>query len=114
MTLLLYIISLYILIVISWALYVCSMQFKYFRDDLYPVAKFHAYILVIIMIILDVILNIIISPIFLEPPRYDKKEWLLSPRLKRWNRERSGYRSKIAGWICEHFLNQFDRSGDHC
>lgn len=59
------------------------MQFKYFKDDLYIVAKVHAYMIGAVMITLDVILNIIVSPIFLELPRYDKKEFLLSPRLKR-------------------------------
>lgn len=107
-------IIIYIIAVLTWTLYICSMQFKYHKEDLYPIAKFHAYIIVIAMLILDVLLNILVSPLFLEPPRYDKREWLLSPRLKRWNRERSGYRSRMAGWICEHFLNQFDRSGDHC
>lgn len=97
----------------TWVLYIASMQFLHFRDELYPVAKFHAYLVGGVMFAFDFLLNIIMSFVFFELPRYDKKEFLLSPRLKRWNKTKT-WRGKIAGWLCEHFLNQFDRSGDHC
>lgn len=103
----------YAAFVITWVLYVASMQFLHFRDDLYPVAKAHAYLVGGVMIALDFLINIFMSVPLLEPPRYDKGEFLLSPRLKRWNKTDS-WRGRFAAWICEHFLNQFDRSGDHC
>lgn len=107
------ILGIYFTFLVTWTLYVASMQFLYFKDRLYPFAKFNAYIVWLVMVILDIIINIIMSVPLLEPPRWDKKEFLLSPRLKRWNKT-NNWRGKIACWFCEHYLNQFDRDGDHC
>lgn len=109
------ILTIWILVVVTWALYICSMQLKHHKQDLHPIAKFHAYILAGFTIALDFVLNIIASVPLLELPRWDLEEFLLSPRLKRI-RENQGdtWRGSVASWICEHMLNQFDRSGDHC
>ena len=110
---LLAILALYILLVVTWALYICSMQLRHHRHELHPVAKAHAYALAGLMLALDLVMNIVMSVPLLEPPRWDRGEWLLSPRLKRLNGHGS-WRGRIAAWLCEHMLNQFDRSGDHC
>jgi len=108
------VLTIYGVLVLTWGMYVASMQFRYFKDKLHPVAKVHAYLIGGAMIALDFVINIFMSVPLLEPPRWDRGEFLLSPRLKRHNREDSGWRSRVASWLCEHLLNQFDRSGDHC
>jgi len=101
--------------VMTWALYICSMQLKYHKQNLYPVARFHAYILAAATIVLDAIINIFASIPLLELPRWDLGEFLLSPRLRRMRDDESDtWRGLVASWLCEHMLNQFDRSGDHC
>lgn len=103
------------LVALTWALFICSMQLKYNRHRLHPIAKFHAYILAGITILLDAVINIIASIPLLEPPRWDLGEFLLSPRLRRMRDDHgSTWRGLVASWLCEHMLNQFDRSGDHC
>ena len=110
-----FILIVYGIFVGTWALYVASMQFRHFKDKLHPVAKAHAYLIGGVMVALDFVVNILISIPLLELPRWDQEEFLLSPRLKRWNRKESNeWRTKVAAWICEHLLNQFDHSGDHC
>ena len=104
----------YGILVLTWGLYVASMQFRHFKDKLHPVAKAHAYLIGAVMIALDFVINIVMSVPLLELPRWDKGEFLLSPRLKRWNKHNDSWRTDIAAWLCEHLLNQFDRSGDHC
>ena len=109
-----FILIVYGIFVGTWALYVASMQFRHFKDKLHPVAKAHAYLIGGVMIVLDFVVNILMSIPLLELPRWDQGEFLLSPRLKRWNSKNDGWRTAVATWLCEHLLNQFDRSGDHC
>lgn len=112
---LLSILILWVLVVVTWVLYICAMQLKYHRKELYPVVRFHAYILAGVTILLDVVVNVIVSIPLLESPRWDLGEFLLSPRLQRLRNEQGEtWRGAMAAWLCEHMLNQFDRSGDHC
>ena len=105
---LLAILALYVLFIVTWALYICSMQLRHHRHELHPVAKAHAYILAGLMLALDFLVNIVMSVPLLEPPRWDRGELLLSPRLKRLH-ERDSWRGRVARWLCEHLLNQFDK-----
>lgn len=105
---------LWLLSMATWIFYIAGMHLFYLKDQLHPVAKFHAYIVGGILILLDVILNIVVSIPLLEIPQWHKGEFLLSPRLERWKKNDYGCRSKIAFWLCEHLLNQFDLYGDHC
>lgn len=98
----------YALAVLSWLFYLAIMHLKRVRDDLHPVAKAHAYLLLSAGLVLDVVLNAVVgSVLFLEPPR----ELLLTSRLKRLKRG-DGWRAKLADWVCEHLLEQFDEG--HC
>lgn len=99
----------YLLCVVTWFFYVAIMHLKLVRDDLHPVAYWHAMAFLVIGLILDVVLNWLVgSALFLERPR----EFLLTARLQR-HKKGTGWRRAVAAWLCEHLLNQFDRGG-HC
>lgn len=111
MTALLYIVSGYIIIVLTWIYYLAAMKLIRHRDQLHPVAKAHGYLFVIAPgLIYDAFLNLFIATlIFVDLP----KEVLLTARLKRYKRGSDGWRKTFALWICEHLLDQFDEGG-HC
>ena len=52
------------------------------------------------------------SLMFLELPRYDKREWLLTARLSRWN-DTSGWRGRLSKELCRQMLDPF-QDGGHC
>lgn len=59
----------------------------------------------------DVIVNLTVaSVVFLEPPR----EWLVTDRLQRHIFGSAGWRFELADWICNHLLDVFDPTGNHC
>ena len=60
----------------------------------------------------DVLANITVASIvFVEWPR----EWLVTDRLQRHIRTpQSAWRTRLASIICDHLLDVFDPSGDHC
>jgi hypothetical protein len=61
--------------------------------------------------LMDVFANLTIaSLVFLEPPR----EWLVTSRLQRYIAHGTGWRFWLAKYICDHLLDVFDPSGDHC
>jgi hypothetical protein len=61
-------------------------------------------------LVIDFIMNVtVFAVLFLELPR----EWLVTDRLQRHMR-RSGWRFKLAKFICEGLLNFADPSGNHC
>lgn len=58
---------------------------------------------------LDVALNAIVaSAAFAELPH----EWTLSARVKRHAHKGSGWRQRLAKWVCRNFLRPID--ADHC
>ena len=60
---------------------------------------------------MDVAANWIIAPlVFLDWPR----EVLVTARLIRYKRTDTGWRNRLATFICEHLLDVFDPTGDHC
>ena len=62
-------------------------------------------------VLLDILVNIfVMTLLFVEPPR----EWLVTARLQRHVRTGSGYRKKLAWFICHYLLDTFDPSGKHC
>jgi hypothetical protein len=66
---------------------------------------------VVIGFLMDVFANLTIaSLVFLEPPR----EWLVTSRLQRYIAHGTGWRFWLAKYICDHLLDVFDPSGDHC
>lgn len=60
----------------------------------------------------DIVANIFVaSVVFLELPR----EWLVTDRLKRHIDTGLGtWRGYLAAWVCDHLLDVFDPSGEHC
>jgi hypothetical protein len=52
----------------------------------------------------------IASLVFLELPR----EWLVTDRLQRHMHKSIGWRFWLAKYICDHLLDVFDPSGNHC
>lgn len=72
--------------------------------------------IVLVGLAVDVALNLVLASIvLLEPPRLagPVPEWLLTTRLKRLVRT-TGWRARVARWICAHLLDAFDPSGCHC
>lgn len=63
---------------------------------------------------MDVVLQLLATVVFLDLPRYDDKEWLLTSRLNRYMDGHDHWRKRVADWICTHMLDPFDPSGDHC
>jgi hypothetical protein len=67
-------------------------------------------------LVVDVALNLVLASIvLLEWPRLTgpAPEWLLTTRLKRLVRT-TGWRARVARWVCTHLLDAFDPSGCHC
>ncbi len=101
----------YAFVLFTWLFYLAIMHLKVVRHDLYWFATVNAYVLLVVGLVMDVILNVVVgSALFAERPR----EWLLTARLKRhkYYGSRNSWRYKLAMWICEHFLEQFDEG--HC
>ena len=113
MSLLLIIPAFWALVVLCWVLYLAIMNLAEHRHALHPVAKFHAYCVILpIGYVVDAVLNLLVCAIFLRRPR----DWLLTGTLQRIRfMEPAGlWREAVACWVCEHLLNQFDPKGRHC
>ena len=68
-----------------------------------------AYSLLFVGLIMDVLLNwIVLTALFLEPPR----EVLSTMRVKRLKNTTTGWRQRLAAWLCANFLTPFDNH--HC
>lgn len=60
---------------------------------------------------LDAAVNLALATlVFADRPR----EWLLTARLQRYKAGPAGWRRRVADWLCEHLLDPFDPTGDHC
>jgi len=99
---------------ILWAAYVMVMGIYRAHLDkrLTPATKVLALPWVVIGYALDVVVNLTFaSLIFLEPPL----ELLVTKRLQRHvDATAGGWRHKLAWWICDHLLDPFDPTGNHC
>lgn len=97
-----------------WALYVMVMGL--YRAHLNKKLSRVTYVLgapwLIIGLVVDFVANIILATIiFLDLPR----EFLVTARLQRYsNSSEDDWRKHFSVWICEHLLDVFDPSGDHC
>lgn len=107
-----YLITLFVLFYTTWLFYLAVMNLKRARDNVgltLPV-RILGYPILFIGLLLDFLLNMTLCTIlFLELP----KETLVTGRLKRHIKS-TGWRSKLAGWLCSNFLDTFDPSGCHC
>lgn len=102
----------YLLLVVTWVLYVAVMHMKVKRETMGRVALFHSYVALFIFgYPLDLIANAIVSLLaFQRLP----KDWLLTGTLKYWVASDDKRRAKWASYICRDLLNPFDPSGKHC
>jgi hypothetical protein len=104
------IVGLYAFLVVCWTLYLAIMNIAAHRDQMGPVAKAHAYILLIFGYLCDFVLNMIVCLVFLRLPQ----DFLLTGTLKRTIINDNGWRCAVASWICTTLLNAFDSKGRHC
>lgn len=96
-----------------WAAYVLVMGIYRAHLDkrLTTVTKILAAPWVVIGYALDVLVNVTVaSLVFWEPPW----ELLVTTRLQRHIDARYGWRHRRAQWICDHLLDPFDPTGNHC
>jgi len=104
------ILALYVL----WIFYLAVMSLYRAKkeDKLTKVALVLGYPILIIGATLDLFINLVLfTIIFLEIP----KELLVTKRLSRHIKKGSGYRMKLAKWICSNLLDTFDAHHEgHC
>jgi len=96
-----------------WCAYVLVMGIyrAHLSHRLVGLNKAMALPVVAIAYAMDVAANWIIAPlVFLDWPR----EALVTARLVRYKRSDTGWRNRLANFICEHLLDVFDPTGDHC
>ncbi len=96
-----------------WALYVLVMGVYRAKlsGRLGPAATILAAPWVLLGFALDVLVNLTAaSLLFAEPPR----EWKVTQRLQRHQLAGDGWRADLARWICDHLLDVFDPTGNHC
>ncbi len=94
-----------------WVFFLAVMSLKRARDTvgLSFWCKFFGYPVVCVGLLIDFAANVfLLSLILLEVP----KEGTVTSRLKRHNRESTGWRKSVAVWA-EQLLDRFDPSGDH-
>lgn len=97
----------------TWCLYVLTMGLyrAHLARRLSGINKVLALPVVLFAYALDALSNLLIATaLFMDWPR----EVLLTTRLIRYKREDIGWRGNIADHICEHILDVFDPTGDHC
>ena len=104
--------SVFLFIAYTWVMYLAVMNLKRNKEALTPITKVFAYPMLAFGLVADMIFNFTIgSRMFLEIPQ----ELLLTTRLKRHLEDhRKDWRDRNANWFCQHFLNPFDPSGNHC
>lgn len=96
-----------------WGLYVLVMGL--YRAHLQKRLSYAVYIcgfpFLLIGLAVDVLMNMTVASfIFLDVP----KQWLVTTRLARYVSKGTGWRYRIANWICNTLLDVFDPSGNHC
>ena len=94
-----------------WIFYLAVMTLKRARDAnlLTKTAKFFGIPVLVIGLLLDFLANVFVMTVMLlELP----KETTVTARLKRHNKESTGWRLSIVKWA-EPLLDPFDPSGDH-
>lgn len=98
---------------VFWAMYVLVMGIyrAHLAKRLTAVTLCLSAPFIVVGYIMDVVANLTVaSLVFLEPPR----ELLVTSRLQRYVAQGRGWRFRIADWICNHLLDVFDPSGNHC
>ena len=107
------------LMYMTWVFYLAAMMLIEKRKKLKKEGKDYTskqkvwiYPVITFGLLSDFVLNFVSSIIFLEPPRYDLKEWLLTGRVTRW-KNKGGTRGDFARFVCAELLDPF-QIGGHC
>ena len=96
-----------------WGMYVLVMGIyrAHLAKRMTPVTLALSLPFVALGYIMDVLANVTIaSAVFVEIPR----EMLVTDRLKRHINHGAGWRQSLARYVCDHMLDMFDPSGNHC
>lgn len=96
-----------------WGVYVLVMGIyrAYLNKNLRGLLFLLSFPFVVLGYFIDVFANITIaSAVFMEFPR----ELLVTSRLKRYVSQCSGWRCRVAKYICDNILDPFDPRGEHC
>lgn len=96
-----------------WALFVATMNLYRVQltHGLTPAMRVLGAPLVLLAYVVDVLSNLVVATlVFAEPPH----ELLVTSRLKRYMLTPSGWRYKIAHWLCLNLLDPLDPTGKHC
>jgi hypothetical protein len=100
---------------VFWCAYIAVMGVyrAYLSNRLFGITKILSIPLVIVGLIIDVFAQYTIAVIiFLDAPQW--KEHLVTLRLIRYVNKETGWRNKLASYICKNLLDVFDPSGNHC
>ena len=98
-----------------WIGYLACMSLVLHKHELSKPALIMGWPVIITFIIADAVVNaVVFSFLFIEPPWWHKREFLVTGRLKRHARHGNGWRSRLARFLCHSLLDQFDPSGRHC
>lgn len=101
----------FVLIYALWIFYLAVMNLKRAKDAglLSRTAKVLGYPVLIVGWVLDFIVNVaVMTVVLLEIP----EELTVTARLKRHNRESTGWRKAVVLWF-EPLLDPYDPSGNH-
>lgn len=106
----------------TWICFLAIMNLRYekkYGAGLNKTVKVLSIPLLIGGVVLDVLTNVFASLILLELPQWQKKEFLLSPRLERLVEAGPGggrlnwWRFTVSLWAADTLLAAFDRTGGH-
>lgn len=106
----------------TWICFLAIMNLRYekkYGAGLNKTVTVLAIPLLIVGVVLDALTNLLASTILLEPPQWQKKEFLLSPRLERLVEAGPGdsrlqrWRFTVSLWAADTLLAAFDRTGGH-
>lgn len=100
----------------AYLLWICYLAITNLRraqkaGKLHPLAHALGMPLVAFGIALDCLVNVtIVTLIAADLPR----EFFVTTRMKRYQRQGSGWRFDTANWVCRNLLDAFDHDGCHC
>lgn len=100
-------------IYLLWVFYLAVMALlrAHKEKQIGPYAVVPGYITLAIGLALDMAVNVfVLTFVFLELPH----QLLVTQRLKYHVKNSTDWRYWTARWLCRHYLNPFDPSGDHC
>lgn len=103
----------FLLLYTLWIFYLAVMNLQKARDAgrLSKVAFYLGAPLLYFGLFLDFFCNMtVMTVLMLELP----KELLVTGRVSRHKYKGTGYRKKVATWMCDNLLDPFDPSGCHC